>query len=599
MTYRLIHLAALSALVSLSACSEETPVNPGLHPGEPTALTLTPMAQLNAATADINSGAADCSSASLMMDGRSLCVLGPDELGMDRVHYPRLRTNARGEFLLFFQQDPQAQDTYQMRSADMKSWSAVEPFALSYPITNNLGQADHRGYTTVEAILLPDGDMLAACSYRALKGYASCPTDDGLVVRRSTDGGKTWGPEIPVYQGPNWEPTFLRRASGRIEIYFSQSRPQISGSHSGTDVVWSDDNGHTWQPAFGEQPYTVVRHSWLNENGEKRWTDQMPYTIELNGSRRLVTVNEAKCNQSESKFFHICLAYSGDDGVYPRLTDEMEGPAERVMNRWRGTNPCIVQFPSGETVTSYNQYTQGKSSQTFMHMGDADARNWGDSITMFDRTTGAWAAMHVESPHSLLATAPSTDFTQIICGRYFLNHAIAATRRAGRVDGDNSEWTREDEALFVSGSEAQATLRCSADEENVYFLVEVLDNDISRDDHINILLCPPTSTGRITSEARRIKVAPYGLLSTDQYAGGWRPLDIGATVDTRYDGSISDAADSDHGWLAEVAVPRRNLVIKDGCVLTNLVVFDLKDGEKAIAPTTSDSLAKWIPIRGL
>ncbi len=89
MTYRLIHLAALSALVSLSACSEETPVNPGLHPGEPTALTLTPMAQLNAATADINSGAADCSSASLMMDGRSLCVLGPDELGMDRVHYPR------------------------------------------------------------------------------------------------------------------------------------------------------------------------------------------------------------------------------------------------------------------------------------------------------------------------------------------------------------------------------------------------------------------------------------------------------------------------------------------------------------------------------
>ncbi len=166
-------------------------------------------------------------------------------------------------------------------------------------------------------------------------------------------------------------------------------------------------------------------------------------------------------------------------------------------------------------------------------------------------------------------------------------------------DGDNSEWTREDEALFVSGSEAQATLRCSADEENVYFLVKVLDNDISRDDHINILLCPPTSTGRITSEARRIKVAPYGLLSTDQYAGGWRPLDIGATVDTRYDGSISDAADSDHGWLAEVAVPRRNLVIKDGCVLTNLVVFDLKDGEKAIAPTTSDSLAKWIPIRGL
>mgnify|MGYP002295028654 FL=1 len=234
-----------------------------------------------------------------------------------------------------------------------------------------------------------------------------------------------------------------------------------------------------------------------------------------------------------------------------------------------------------------------------MHLGDADARNWGDSITMFDRPTGAWGAMHIESPHSLLATAPSIDFTQVFCARYFLNHAITATGRTARVDGDNSEWTCGDEALFVSGADAQATLRCSADEDNVYFLVEVLDNDISRDDYINILLCPATPKGRITSEARRIKVAPYGLLSTDQYAGGWRTLDIGATVHTEYDGSISDAADTDHGWLAEVAVPRKNLIIKDGCILVNLVVFDLKDGEKAIAPTTSDSLAKWIPIRGL
>ena len=39
---------------------------------------------------------------------------------------------------------------------------------------------------------------------------------------------------------------------------------------------------------------------------------------------------------------------------------------------------------------------------------------------------------------------------------------------------------------------------------------------------MNILLSPETPTGKITSDARRIKIASYGLKSTDLYAGGWQ-----------------------------------------------------------------------------
>lgn len=586
----------LFALAALCACSDDdTPVNPALNPGEPTKLTLTPIAQLNAAEEAINSGADKTSSASLMMDFTTYTEITKEQLNVANMHYPRVRYNGKGEYVLFYQVNPQAANTYYSTSSDLKNWSTAIPYSLAYDITNALGAADKRYYTTVDAITLPNGDMLAACSYRANKGYARTPTDNGIAVRRSTDGGKTWGEEIPVYQGTNWEPTFVRRSSGRIEIYYSQSRPEVQSSHSGTAIVWSDDNGLTWKPDFGQPAYTVVRHSWLNEQGAKRWTDQMPNTIELNNSRQLVTVTESKPNATAGDNFQISFAYSDETGDYPQLTGEMEGPAERSIDIWKGAAPTLIQFPSGETVVSY-----GESSRLTLRMGDANAKNWGEPEKVLTNARGSWGALEKDTPHSLLAVIPGNSHGMIALARFYLNHAITATARTANADGDNKEWANTDHAVFVgSKSAAQATLRCSADKDNIYFLVEVLDDNISGDDYINILLCPETATGNITSEARRIKVAPYGLRSTDQYAGGWHEIPMNVKVGTAFDGTIAKAEDTDHGYLVEVAVPRSELKIVNGEILVNLVMFDSQAGEEAIAPTTTNSLAKWIPVRGL
>ena len=159
---------------------------------------------------------------------------------------------------------------------------------------------------------------------------------------------------------------------------------------------------------------------------------------------------------------------------------------------------------------------------------------------------------------------------------------------------------RSDDALFVGEkSQAQATLRCSCDDRNVYFLVEVLDEAISRDDYVNILLSPANEGDRLTSAARRIKVSHSGLKSTDIYAGGWRETDMGVTVQAAYDGTVSDNSDTDNGYLVEVAVPRSQLDLASGEILVNLVLFDSQGGEDAICPTSSRSIATWIPIAGL
>lgn len=433
--------------------------------------------------------------------------------------------------------------------------------------------------------------------------YVALSDDDGATwhhvqrLQEQKEGTSTAGEDTFVYVNPD----FVELADGRIMLAYQcrwkkgyNDLPHTN-ENCFIEIMFSSDNGLTWKPDFGQPAYTVVRHSWLNEQGAKRWTDQMPNTIELNNSRQLVTVTESKPDATAGDNFQISFAYSDETGDYPQLTGEMEGPAERSIDIWKGAAPTLIQFPSGETVVSY-----GESSRLTLRMGDANAKNWGEPEKVLTNARGSWGALEKDTPHSLLAVMPGNSHGMIALARFYLNHAITATARTANADGDNKEWANTDHAVFVgSKSAAQATLRCSADKDNIYFLVEVLDDNISGDDYINILLCPETATGNITSEARRIKVAPYGLRSTDQYAGGWHEIPMNVKVGTAFDGTIAKAEDTDHGYLVEVAVPRSELKIVNGEILVNLVMFDSQAGEEAIAPTTTNSLAKWIPVRCL
>ena len=143
-------------------------------------------------------------------------------------------------------------------------------------------------------------------------------------------------------------------------------------------------------------------------------------------------------------------------------------------------------------------------------------------------------------------------------------------------------------------------MRCAADNGNIYFLVEVLDEDISKDDYVNILLSPHTTDGRINSEARRIRVSHAGLHSFSQYAGGgWREITGNAHGKAAYDGTISDNSDIDNGYLVEISIPRSEVKVKNGELLVNLLLVDMQSGEDAISSSSSKELTSWIPITGL
>lgn len=574
--------------ISCSDGDDETPVDPPQPP--PATFTITPIENLNQGTSAINSHADVISRSSLKMNFRSYVELGETQLGIAATatpHYPRVKKMANGNYIMFINQNQHGGSCFYSISSNLKLWQSKGKIFSSYNITDSNGNPNQCLFATTDAVVLANGDILAVASYRANTPYKELPLNAGLMLRRSTDNGTSWSDPVAIYQGVNWEPYLLEVSPGVIHCYFTDSsRTNLVDKDTGTVMIVSQDNGKTWTPSFGNTPYYVIRSSH-KVNGKTCYNDQMPSVIKLNGSKELAAVMETTRIEND---YHISFAYSGEDGEWTHLRPDQTGPVDRVTSAFLGAAPYILQFPSGETILSY-----GRSSQLNLKIGNAKARNFGDSYIPF--SGGFWGSIQVMNNHQLIATMPNTSKKTIMLAQVVLNHRITATRRSAVIDGSNLEWADTDQALFVGEkSQAQGVLRCAFDDENVYFLVEVLDNSIGKEDYAAIYLNPVTTDDKLTNEARRIKVSYNGIVSSESYNGSsWATADLGVTVKAEYENSKNDKG----GYVAEISIPRSKLNIKSGEILVNFSLFDNEGGEDAIVNTSSTSTAKWIPINGL
>ena len=371
------------------------------------------------------------------------------------------------------------------------------------------------------------------------------------------------------------------------------------------------DGGKTWLPGLGKEPYRVIRHTWYDAHQE-RWlfTDQMPGLIILNDSKCKAGVFESAHDYPVGGSVNFCIsfAWSPEDGNWNYIEGEEKdgtgldvktakvGPVDRKIDVWNGAAPSLIQFPSGETVVSY-----GKDSYQWLRVGDSRARNFGDAGKYLP-AKGSWSSILLDGTHELIThMRNSTDSKNVgvtLC-KLALNHRIAASSHKVVVDGGNSDWVNADDALFAgSKCQAQATLRCAADADNIYFLVECRDGNVSKDDYVQVFIAP-SDAAKLNAQSLRVKVGLNGLRNQGVYAGNWIEKDLGANAVVRYDATLSDASDVDNGWLAEISVPRSSVKVVDGKVKVNLALFDMEGGEDAIVSTGGKNPQKWITVTGL
>jgi hypothetical protein len=552
-------------------------------------LQITPIQDLNQGTTTINSHAASTSRSSLKMNFRSYVAVGQSSLGAAAPNYPRVKKLANGSYIMFFHNNQISASVRYAASTDLQTWTPKGEIFSSYAIIDQDGLANERRFANGDALVLSNGDILAVASYRANSGYRAKPLDAGIALRRSTDNGVTWSAPIEIYQGVNWEPYLLQLPSGEIHCYFTDSdRTLIVGTDTGTGMVTSADNGNTWTPSFGSDPYYVLRTQY-EKDGVTFFNNQMPSVIKLNNSNELAAAMEANTGNG----YYISFGYSGTDGAWTHLTVNQEGPADRNDQAFPGSAPYIRQFPSGETVVSYN-----RNSGFHLKMGDTSARQFGADYTPF--TGGYWGSLELENSHQVIGVFPNPSGGVIKLAKFILNHRIQASSQTIQVDGNSSEWANTGEALFVGEkSQAQATLRAAANNDSVYFLLEVLDEKIAMEDVATLLISQVTSNDQLTNGARRFIVSHNGLRSTNGYNGGWVAGNPQANIRATWQGTISQDTDTDQGYVVEMAIPRSKLNIQAGQVLVNFSITDSVGGEDAIFNTNSTSTAKWIQVSGL
>ncbi|MGW7686631.1 exo-alpha-sialidase [Kribbella sp. NPDC054772] len=350
--------------------------------------------------------------ASLEMDASRYVELDADFLNTQTAHYARIKRMRDGRYILFYQTSPQAWSIYWTTSSDLKQWAKPQLLFATHKI---LDGADDQCYSSGDARVLDNGDILAVCSFRANRGFSTNMKLDGLMLRRSTDNGRTWQPEQVIYVGANWEPFVHQTETGEVQVYFTHTAPKrvlenVSGS-TGVAIIRSHDRGRTWTPNVTESPYAADRvaqqYTKTTDAGVKMFTDQMPSALQTHPGRIALAMESHLANGD----YMISLAYTAQNWPDKLGMDET-GPADRQNNLFLGAGPYLGRFRSGESVLAYNQ-----ASRQYIRLGDSEARDFGDAVA-FLPGKGYWGAIEVTGDRTLVTTMANvrSDGNKIMIG---------------------------------------------------------------------------------------------------------------------------------------------------------------------------------------
>ena len=131
--------------------------------------------------------------------------IGKETLLVEKPVYARIKKLSDGNYFLMWQKNRIASTVYYSFSSDLKTWSPGKVLFSPSQIYTVIGE-DTRAYSSADALVLSNGDLIVAVAARAVKTYKVDSGYDWIVMRRSRDNGKTWEDEKKIYNGCIWEP---------------------------------------------------------------------------------------------------------------------------------------------------------------------------------------------------------------------------------------------------------------------------------------------------------------------------------------------------------------------------------------------------------
>ncbi len=478
-------------------------------------------------------------------------VLVQNDYGLERAYYPRIKMLGDGSYILLYQNHNTGDSVFYALSTDMENWTYKgKLFAAS----------GSKWYATGDGCLLSNGDFVVVASFNT--DYSGNAIKNGVCLRRTRDNGKTWSEEVVIYRGTTWEPSIMQLSTGEVQVYFTNTHVNgASAEHggraddnsTGTMMIRSFDNCYTWTSdlsyAYSGQ---VVAQQWTKLGSDGNYySGQMPVACELKNGRIVLAleVRLPKVNDPDSDTYNLALAYSPVVNSWPdSLGVDEEGPDTLVRNAYIGfSGPYIRQFAHGPTLLTYHW-----SGKFMMLFGNSSATAFEKAQTFYTPSNiHQWGCIELTAPHKMTGVVPSADRFELFIGSYYLDHTLCAnTETPIRVDGGAGDWESFGEAIFVgSESQAQCSVRVAADEEYIYFYADVLDDNVTLGDRVELRIAD--ESGKV----KRLVAYPHSDMALIDENGA---LIITDTVDVRayVSGTYGDDSDSDAGYVIEMRVDR-------------------------------------------
>ncbi|MBQ2325337.1 MAG: exo-alpha-sialidase [Clostridia bacterium] len=519
---------------------------------------------------------------SLEMNFRQQRKLESSDTKVSNAMYPRVKQMNDGTYFVVYQQGKYGSTIYFATSKDLVHYSAPKAVLSMESIKNG---TDKLKYMTADACIAKNGDIIIVSSYRAEKAYSKNLDEDGIVIIRSSDGGKTWSKPQNVYIGLNWEPNIICLPSGELQIFFTHSAPMIhyygmfdDRRSNGAGLLRSTDDGKTWSPLVTGAPYEAQRamQQYVGiYHGQKFMADQMPVACVLNNGTTAIACE----SYTKEKDYKISIGVSEDNFARDLAIDE-EGPAKRANNMFEGAGPYLDQFESGETLLTYNT-----SNKFYARLGSCTAIGFGERMQAFEGESGYWGSCMVDGTHSAVLAFPTVNkdandnlTSSLNVGRFFLNHDVSTTKTPITLDGNGKEWTCTDAHFVGSETQAQLSVRYAFDKGDLLILAERLDTFLTSGDCIGFIL---PSEGSSYFNIRLDLEGVNNVMHMENASRGKRIDAEDIEVAISVVGTVDDITDDDTGAVWEIRIPSKYFVIEDGylSVIPMLLNKDTKNGK--------------------
>ena len=182
-------------------------------------------------------------------------------------------------------------------------------------------------YRIPALLLAPDNTLLAFCEARKESIADASPTD--MILRRSTDGGRTWLPVQTLIKGTGKEAIMnpcpvIDRSANRILLYCIDAHKYGENRHRQL-LLSSDDNGKTWS-----EPVDLAN---LTKNHDNSFVCGPGIGIQLKSGRLVIPGYLGKTDEELEENNYSCAVYSDDHGkswTQGNLVNELSDESQAI-----------------------------------------------------------------------------------------------------------------------------------------------------------------------------------------------------------------------------------------------------------------------------